>query len=262
MILNMIVSTGSTDAAVVTKSIIFYGAPSEVLTLYGDTNLTIPLDNTGKAVVDIPTGSYLIMGTLSQKCMPKGKQITINDSTTSINSYPEKAIYWFGNGHLSGSPLLDTYGEYKTTGWILHPDNPNRDYTDFGDTYVRSKVYSNGSTEYRALTTNTNLIDFTGYKTINFYGSHPYRADPHYKLSSNNVDWYIDYYAGNRGYFGISIDKQTLAVQDGNAEIIEGKVSIEIPSNITSGYVGILATSQGVGGNDYCHTDMYACWLE
>lgn len=261
MIFNMYISGGNDSTTGPVKTVTIYGGANETVYLYGTKSLSIPLDSTGKASVSIPQGDYIISGSMSEQVISGGRLVTITSSTSTVNVFPGKAIYWFGNGHLANSPLLTTYGEYTTTGRTVATGNETKNYTVFGDDYVRAQMYSNGSSEWRSLTTNANLIDFTGYSTINFYGSHPYRATPHYKLDSAG-NYYIDYYAGNRGYFGISTDRQTLAIQDANASITKQVVSIPISSSITSGYCGVEARSQGEVDDDWCYTDMYACWLE
>jgi hypothetical protein len=98
MILNMIISTGSTDTEVATKSITFYGAPNETLTLYGATMYPIPLDANGTATASVPIGDYLIMGSISKGALSAGRNVSITSETTSVTVYPESALYWYGDG--------------------------------------------------------------------------------------------------------------------------------------------------------------------
>lgn len=219
-------------------------------------------DTTKKDGVEIKSGTYSIASTYLEKVGITIPDVEIKRGTSFVLAFPPSAIYWFGNGHKEGSYLLSKYGKYKTTGRKVAAGNETKNYTEFGDTYVRSKIYSNATkTKYEALTTNANLISFDGYSTINFFGSHPYRNTLVW-VTSNDGSYSYQVGVGNKGYFGISTNKSALAVKDGNKNITNKKVSVKITNSITSGYCGILATSQGEKDNNYCHTDMYACWLE
>ena len=173
MILNMIVSTGSTDAVVVTKSIIFYGAPSETLTLYGSSQYDITLDLNGTATATIPTGDYILIGSASQSTLPTGRSVSVTSSTTSITAYPPNTLFWYGNGDASGDTLYSLCGGFSDEYQYYYPSDVSK------RGYLTDNTMYNNATNFR-MTMNANAPDGSIYyiasasmfmkKTINSTG--------------------------------------------------------------------------------------------
>ena len=91
------------------------GALGETIRYSGTSSGTIKLDNTGKKTgVQLDAGSYTfkssVASALGSTSGTYSKTVTINSSTTTVNVYPDGAIYWYGNGSVSGSSLYSKCG--------------------------------------------------------------------------------------------------------------------------------------------------------
>lgn len=178
MILNMLVTVGSTDEVVVQKSVTFYGGVNETLILYGVTNQTVVLDGNGIGSATVPTGNYILMGSLSKAVYPNGRSITITSDTSIVTAYPEGAIYWFGNGDSSGDSLYSKCGGFIGDNTI-HPAEVSRGYncdisvSDNTNNIGLNYSYNGYGTNYviGAAFYMKNSISTDGYNSLNIVSS-------------------------------------------------------------------------------------------
>ena len=178
MILNMLVSTGATAATVTNKSVTFYGGVGETLTLYGDTVQTVALNSNGIGTATIPTGNYIILGSLSKEALPNGKSVTITSSTSTVTAYPSGAIFWFGNGDASGDPLYSKCGSFIHD-VDIHPAEASRGKTcdssviNNANNIELSYAFNGYGTSYRvgAEFYMKNSMSTSGYSNLNVLSS-------------------------------------------------------------------------------------------
>ena len=73
-----------------------------------------PYISSAKATLTIKPGTYTFTSNLAKSTSSVGsyysKSITISTNTTTVNFYPDGAVYWFGNGNYSGQSLYDKFG--------------------------------------------------------------------------------------------------------------------------------------------------------
>lgn len=92
------------------------GAVNETITVKsGSTTVaTITTNSSAKATLTIKPGTYTFTSNLAKSTSSVGsyysKSITISTNTTTVNFYPDGAVYWFGNGNYSGQSLYDKFG--------------------------------------------------------------------------------------------------------------------------------------------------------
>ncbi len=89
------------------------GALKEKITYSGASSGTITLNEKGTATVNLLVGSYTFKSdrALTTDFSTKySRNFTVSASTTTINFYPAGAIYWYGNGAISGSSLYSKCG--------------------------------------------------------------------------------------------------------------------------------------------------------
>lgn len=243
------------------------------ITLHGGYNDIITLTNTRngqkyenielgsstfKENFEIKSGTYKIESKFLTEVGLSLPEYEVKRGVNEVFAFPQNTVYWFGNGHKSGSYLLNKYGEYRTTGWVLHPENTNRSYTFFGDNHVRASIESNSGSTYRVLSTHTNKINLSSYNKAYFYGSKPWQsAEIRDKDSQNN--WYVKYISGKWGKLGFSSNGSSLSVYDTSRSEVTQKILTVDVSSLTEGYCGLEAEACY---NNTCNTYMYACWLE
>ena len=243
--------------AISTQIVTIYGGYNDVITLtntrngqkYENINLK---DTTFIENFEVKSGTYKIESKFLTELELILPEVEIKKGNDKIFAFPANTIYWFGNGHKSGSYLLNKYGQYKTTGRKVASGNENKNYTEFEDNRVYTWMTSTSVSEYRALSTNANLIDLSSFTKAKFYGTKPYTsfAIPNNYTSSG----------GKRGSFGFTTgtNKTTLKVKDTAKGITKQIVEVNI-SSLESGYCGFQAEACY---NNTCNTYMYACWLE
>ena len=132
----MLTSPGG-DGSVTTQSVTFYGGMNETLTLSGPASYTIPLNENGLGIAAVQTGTYTIIGSKSKAALPNGKTITISSSTSTVTSYPDGAIFWFGNGDTGTDSLASKCGNF------VHDVNIHPGDVDRGQTCKNQTVTNN-----------------------------------------------------------------------------------------------------------------------
>ena len=217
------IPTGGKAKAVVS----FCGAPGETITLIhrnGTTFTDIVLNEHGKSVgtYEIPTGSYIVEGSVSSEILTTGRAVEINKDTTVVTSYPPGAIFWFGNGDTDGDSLY--IGDYVYTGGQV-PDGKSGS-NGYGSLSMEADYVgascscpSSSGSKYGG-TTWSPLISVEGYSHINIYG---------YSRHSS------------RAGFGFPAEKATKWATDmyvSPDDSVYQLYSMAIPSGRTSGYLG------------------------
>lgn len=242
-------------------------ASSLTITLHGGYGDVITLTNTrngqkyqnisleGTTFIEnfeIKSGTYKIESKFLTELGLTLPEIEIKRGNDKILAFPDNTIYWFGNGHKENSYLLNKYGQYKTTGWKATSNNVGKEFTKFEDNSVYTSVTSGSTSEYRVLSTNSNLISLSGFTKAKFYGTKPY--------TSFAISGVYDRSGGKRGRFGFTTDtdKTVLKVKDTVSGITKQVVEVDI-SSLESGYCGFHAEACY---NNTCDIYMYACWLE
>ena len=90
------------------------GALGEKVTYSGTASGSFTLDNTGKKSVTLKPGSYTFTSNVAKDTGDYSKSysrtVNVSSGMTSFDFYPAGAIYWYGNGAVSGSSLYSKCG--------------------------------------------------------------------------------------------------------------------------------------------------------
>ena len=174
MIFNIVTKNGS---AVVS----FCGAPNETITLSTIRgkklfeNITLNSHGISTGTYKVPVGTYIIKGKTSSEVLPNGRTVKIKKSTTTVSTYPDGAIFWFGNGDKEGDSL---YAGGFTLQGGHRPDKlgekQNGGYSKIEKTDknigILSECPSSAGSEY-ANTVYFPKSNLSGYSYVNIYAT-------------------------------------------------------------------------------------------
>ncbi len=122
---NVVIPTGTTGnlsyRAVWTEktvTVTVYAASNDRITFTGPVTGMIQASTTGTAVVNLPLGYYTFTSSIAKKTdlnTAYTKNFQVKEEAQVLLFFPAGAIYWYGNGAVSGSYLYDKMGgiEYE-----------------------------------------------------------------------------------------------------------------------------------------------------
>ena len=185
------------------SNVIINGAPGEVITYTGTESGSIEIGSGGYSLATLLNGNYTFTSNISKSISNVSnnysKEVTVSPNVSTIDFYPEGAVYWYGNGDASIDPLYS-----KTNGVTSDHIETNRFYA-FYHAYSTSlgsntsivkniSIKKSDGTKYSKL----KIVYQTGYESKDYYcydGKcyqnlaylEMYNASTNSKISSNTV---------------------------------------------------------------------------
>ena len=192
-------SRGSGDSS----NVIINGAPGEVITYTGTESGSIEIGSGGYSLATLLNGNYTFTSNISKSISNVSnnysKEVTVSPNVSTIDFYPEGAVYWYGNGDASIDPLYS-----KTNGVTSDHIETNRFYA-FYHAYSTSlgsntsivkniSIKKSDGTKYSKL----KIVYRTGYESMDYYCYNGkcyqnlaylemYNASTNSRISSNTV---------------------------------------------------------------------------
>lgn len=246
MIFNIVTKNGS---AVVS----FCGAPNETITLSTTRgkklfeNIVLNSHGISTETYKVPVGTYIIKGKASSEILPNGRTVKIRKSTTTVATYPDGAIFWFGNGNKEGDSLYS--GGFTLQGGH-YPDKlgekQNGGYSQIKKTDknigILSECPDSAGSEY-ANTLYFPKSNLNGYSYVNIYANclNPSRIAFGFP-NNKKEEWESSMYVSP------TTDDYAL-------------YSMAIPSDRTDGYFA-MSTFNITGGRIMAHASVRAVWRD
>ncbi len=147
------------------------GATTDEIVCSGSTNGDFTLDEYGSITTNLNVGTV----TCESKDTEFVREQNISATTTTLNVYPDGAVFWYGNGDVSGESLYSVLGgftkyDYKSSGmegtltdqW--YDSSPSRHH------YYQSTC-SQYNNSYVASLFSNNKISLSGYSKVSYYYS-------------------------------------------------------------------------------------------
>lgn len=240
-------SRGSGDSS----NVIINGAPGEVITYTGASSGSIEIGSGGYSLATLLNGNYTFTSNISKSISNVSnnysKEVTVSPNVSTIDFYPEGAVYWYGNGDASIDPLYS-----KTNGVTSDHIETNRFYafyhaasTSLGSNTSIVKnisIKKSDGTKYSKL----KIVYRTGYESMDYYC---YNGKCYQNLA------YLEMYnASTKG----EISSNTVSSVNTD-KIYTVDLTSSAYSSVDNVRIQAVATAQN---GPRCSIIVYAVWLE
>lgn len=234
------------------SNVIINGAPGEVITYTGASSGSIEIGSGGYSLATLLNGNYTFTSNISKSISNVSnnysKEVTVSPNVSTIDFYPEGAVYWYGNGDASIDPLYS-----KTNGVTSDHIETNRFYAF----YYASSV-SLGSNTSTVENISIKKSDGTKYSKLKIVYRTGYEPLARYCGSDGkcyqNLAYLEMYNASTKG----EISSNTVSSVNTD-KIYTVDLTSSAYSSVDNVRIQAVATAQN---GPRCSIIVYAVWLE
>ena len=234
------------------SNVIINGAPGEVITYTGASSGSIEIGSGGYSLATLLNGNYTFTSNISKSISNVSnnysKEVTVSPNVSTIDFYPEGAVYWYGNGDASIDPLYS-----KTNGVTSDHIETNRFYAF----YYASSV-SLGSNTSTVENISIKKSDGTKYSKLKIVYRTGYNSMDRYCGSDGkcyqNLAYLEMYNASTKG----EISSNTVSSVNTD-KIYTVDLTSSAYSSVDNVRIKAVATAQN---GPRCSIIVYAVWLE
>lgn len=234
------------------SNVIINGAPGEVITYTGASSGSIEIGSGGYSLATLLNGNYTFTSNISKSISNVSnnysKEVTVSPNVSTIDFYPEGAVYWYGNGDASIDPLYS-----KTNGVTSDHIETNRFYAF----YYASSV-SLGSNTSTVENISIKKSDGTKYSKLKIVYRTGYNSMDRYCGSDGkcyqNLAYLEMYNASTKG----EISSNTVSSVNTD-KIYTVDLTSSAYSSVDNVRIQAVATAQN---GPRCSIIVYAVWLE
>ena len=240
-------SRGSGDSS----NVIINGAPGEVITYTGASSGSIEIGSGGYSLATLLNGNYTFTSNISKSISNVSnnysKEVTVSPNVSTIDFYPEGAVYWYGNGDASIDPLYS-----KTNGVTSDHIETNRFYA-----FYHATSTSLGSNTSIVKNISIKKSDGTKYSKLKIVYRTGYESMDHYCYNGKcyqNLAYLEMYNASTKG----EISSNTVSSVNTD-KIYTVDLTSSAYSSVDNVRIQAVATAQN---GPRCSIIVYAVWLE
>ena len=224
------------------------GAPGETISYTGEASGNVTLNSSGiYAGLVLNSGNYTFTGSISGY----SKNIDLDDDGT-VNVYPDRALFWYGNGDTSGDSLYDKCGGFAGSSYESSFFGP--------DYYAASPSVSVGTNSVMfTLSAGTNKHDGSAWMNTAFTVPEGATIKAVVGGGANGIYRYADLAASKVDPYTPSPTTPSIGTITSSVQTLSADLSsysgdtrlfvVTLGYNSTAGYTSIAAT-------------LYALWLE